>query len=58
MKLAIICQRYTPFGGAERFIENALASKALALEVIDDGLNLDDWGAHAWLRKKWQGGVN
>ncbi len=26
MKLAIIRQRYTPFGGAERFIENALAA--------------------------------
>ena len=26
MKLAIIRQRYTPFGGAERFIENALSA--------------------------------
>lgn len=35
-----------------------LLSEALTLEVIDGGLNPDDWGAHAWLRKKWQGGVN
>jgi len=32
VKLAIIRQRYTPFGGAERFIENALA----ALRQQDD----------------------
>src|SRR5512142_1364242 len=26
MRLAVIRQRYTPFGGAERFLESALAS--------------------------------
>jgi UDP-glucose:(heptosyl)LPS alpha-1,3-glucosyltransferase len=28
MRLAVVRQRYTPFGGAERFLENALASLA------------------------------
>ena len=28
MKLAVVRQRYTPFGGAERFLENALAALA------------------------------
>ena len=28
MKLAVVRQRYTPFGGAERFLENALSSLA------------------------------
>ena len=27
MKLAIVRQKYTPFGGAERFVERALAAK-------------------------------
>ena len=45
MKLAIIRQRYTPFGGAERFLERALAS------LGDDGLEVTviarEWPAGA-----------
>ena len=33
MRLAIIRQRYTPFGGAERFVERAL--QALATRGVD-----------------------
>ncbi len=33
MKLAIVRQKYTPFGGAERFVERALV--ALAAKGVD-----------------------
>lgn len=35
MKLALVRQRYTPFGGAERFVSQALA--ALAADAADEG---------------------
>ena len=34
LRLAVIRQRYTPFGGAERFLESALAA------LLDQGLSL------------------
>jgi UDP-glucose:(heptosyl)LPS alpha-1,3-glucosyltransferase len=37
MKLAIVRQRYTPYGGAERFVEralSALAQKALSVTIV------------------------
>jgi UDP-glucose:(heptosyl)LPS alpha-1,3-glucosyltransferase len=45
VKLAIIRQRYTPFGGAERAIENALAAlrEQLNLEVT---VIAREWSAH------------
>jgi len=45
MKLAIIRQRYTPFGGAERFIERALA--ALGPEGMDITVIAQEWPADA-----------
>ncbi|HXR56737.1 MAG TPA: glycosyltransferase family 4 protein [Casimicrobiaceae bacterium] len=44
MRLAIIRQRYTPFGGAERFLESALAS------LIDHGV------AVSLYTREWPGG--
>lgn len=41
MKLALIRQRYTPFGGAERFIERALA--ALGQEDLEVTVIARDW---------------
>ncbi|MDP2432972.1 MAG: glycosyltransferase family 4 protein [Pseudomonadota bacterium] len=41
MKLAIIRQRYTPFGGAERFLERALA--ALRLDDLEITVIARDW---------------
>lgn len=45
MKLAIIRQRYTPFGGAERFLERALA--ALGRADLDITVIARDWPAGA-----------
>ncbi|MDP2132493.1 MAG: glycosyltransferase family 4 protein [Sulfuritalea sp.] len=45
MKLAIVRQKYTPFGGAERFVERALAAlKARGVDV-------------AIVAREWQGGT-
>ncbi len=41
MRLAIIRQRYTPYGGAERFLERALA--ALRLDDLDVTVIARDW---------------
>lgn len=46
MKLAIVRQRYTPFGGAERFVERALAALG-----ADDNLDL------TLICRRWQGTV-
>ncbi len=43
MKLAIVRQKYTPFGGAERFVERALA--ALRAKGVDVSI----------IARKWQG---
>lgn len=52
MKLAIVRQRYTPFGGAERFVERALV--ALAGKGIDGTVVARSWQGEAtsanWLR--------
>lgn len=52
MKLAIVRQRYTPYGGAERFVERALA--ALAGQGIDATVIARRWQGDAsaaqWLR--------
>jgi UDP-glucose:(heptosyl)LPS alpha-1,3-glucosyltransferase len=51
MKLAIVRQKYTPFGGAERFVERALA--ALTSKGVDVTMVARQWqgeatnGAHA-----------
>jgi UDP-glucose:(heptosyl)LPS alpha-1,3-glucosyltransferase len=45
VKLAIIRQRYTPFGGAERFIERALS--ALSPEGLDITVIAQEWPADA-----------
>ncbi len=44
MRLAIIRQRYTPFGGAERFIENALAALRQTAD-IDVTVITREWNA-------------
>lgn len=41
MKLAIVRQRYTPYGGAERFVERALA--ALRARGVDVSIIARDW---------------
>ncbi|MDP1735611.1 MAG: glycosyltransferase family 4 protein [Sulfuritalea sp.] len=41
MKLAIVRQKYTPFGGAERFIERALA--ALRAKGVDVSIVAREW---------------
>ncbi|MCX7147712.1 MAG: glycosyltransferase family 4 protein, partial [Sulfuritalea sp.] len=41
MKLAIVRQKYTPFGGAERFIERALA--ALRAKNVDVSIIAREW---------------
>ncbi|MCF8150347.1 MAG: glycosyltransferase family 4 protein [Burkholderiaceae bacterium] len=41
MKLAIVRQKYTPFGGAERFVERALA--ALAAKGVDVSIVAREW---------------
>ena len=41
MKLAIVRQKYTPFGGAERFIERALA--ALRAKDVDVSIVAREW---------------
>lgn len=41
MRLAVVRQRYTPFGGAERFVENALA--ALAARGVELSLLTRRW---------------
>ena len=41
MKIAIVRQRYNPFGGAERFVERALA--ALAAEGAEVTLITRSW---------------
>lgn len=45
MKLALIRQRYTPFGGAERFLERALA--ALQRDDLDVTVIARDWPGDA-----------
>ncbi len=51
MKLAIIRQRYTPFGGAERFLERALA--ALRMDDLEVTVIARDWpkGAQSTYRR-------
>lgn len=51
MKLAIIRQRYTPFGGAERFLERALA--ALSGNNLEITMIARDWpaGMHTAYRR-------
>ena len=41
MKLAIVRQKYTPFGGAERFVERALA--ALRAKAVDVSIVAREW---------------
>ncbi|MBK7765785.1 MAG: glycosyltransferase family 4 protein [Sulfuritalea sp.] len=41
MKLAIVRQKYTPFGGAERFVERALA--ALQADGVDVSIIAREW---------------
>lgn len=41
MKLALVRQTYTPFGGAERFVERAMA--ALAAQGVDVGIVARRW---------------
>lgn len=48
MRLAIVRQRYTPFGGAERFVERALA--ALAARGVELTLLTRSWPGGADLR--------
>jgi len=43
MRLAVIRQRYTPFGGAERFLENAL--QALIERNVTVTLYTREWRA-------------
>ena len=43
MRLAVIRQRYTPFGGAERFLENAL--QALLERNVTVTLYTREWNA-------------
>ena len=43
MRLAVIRQRYTPFGGAERFLENAL--QALIERNVAVTLYTREWRA-------------
>lgn len=45
MKLAIVRQKYTPFGGAERFVERALA--ALIAKGIDVSIVAREWQGDA-----------
>ena len=45
MRLAVIRQRYTPFGGAERFLESAL--QALVARDVAVTLYTREWGAAA-----------
>jgi UDP-glucose:(heptosyl)LPS alpha-1,3-glucosyltransferase len=41
MKLAIVRQKYTPFGGAERFVERALV--ALRAKGVDVSVIAREW---------------
>ena len=45
MKLAIVRQKYTPFGGAERFVERALA--ALQAKGVDVSIVAREWQGDA-----------
>ena len=45
MRLAIVRQKYTPYGGAERFVERALA--ALAQRDIEITLVTRQWPDNA-----------
>lgn len=45
MKLAIVRQKYTPFGGAERFVERALA--ALKAKGVDVSIVAREWQSDA-----------
>ena len=45
MKLAIVRQKYTPFGGAERFVERALA--ALKAKGVDVSIVAREWQGEA-----------
>jgi UDP-glucose:(heptosyl)LPS alpha-1,3-glucosyltransferase len=45
MKLAIVRQKYTPFGGAERFVERALA--ALRANSVDVSIVAREWQGDA-----------
>jgi len=45
MKLAIVRQKYTPFGGAERFVERALA--ALRAKHVDVSIVAREWQGDA-----------
>ena len=51
MRLAIVRQRYTPFGGAERFVSRALpALERAGAEVTLITRNASGWGARRLLR--------
>jgi UDP-glucose:(heptosyl)LPS alpha-1,3-glucosyltransferase len=51
MKLAIVRQRYTPYGGAERFVARALgALERAGMEVTLIARNWEGWGARRVLR--------
>ncbi|HYD55517.1 MAG TPA: glycosyltransferase family 4 protein [Burkholderiales bacterium] len=51
MKLAIVRQRYTPYGGAERFIARALpALERAGAEVTLISRKADGWGARRMMR--------
>ncbi len=45
MKLAIVRQKYTPYGGAERFVERALA--ALKAKAVDVSIVAREWQGDA-----------
>ena len=51
LRLAIVRQRYNPYGGAERFIERALpALERAGAEVTLIARSADGWGAAHVLR--------
>ncbi|HZV53748.1 MAG TPA: glycosyltransferase family 4 protein [Rhodocyclaceae bacterium] len=51
MKLALVRQQYTPFGGAERFVERALAAlRAQGTDVTIIARNWHDEAGHGFLR--------
>ncbi len=52
IRLAIIRQRYNPFGGAERFVERALAGLAASGAEIDVTLITRQWSGEAATHKQ------
>ena len=51
MRIALVRQRYTPYGGAERFIERTLpALERAGAEVTLIGRSSEGWGARSVLR--------